>query len=208
MNSKIQDLLHKAAVISDSSADKMSSVTQAKRKFADETQAKKCFTELSEKLFQIRKWNADSGLSSYELFDETGNVSARETAKTGDFIKITLAGSGKSDWVKITGIDNAPDEIVLTVQPSYNPTEDAPDKQVTSHFFTSESTNNFCLQRVGDTLNFYVVGLNEKSNTSDTGNIIETARNVATANIGHYLGIQKAEWTTFCANFLEIGEDK
>lgn len=208
MTSKIQDLLDKAAAVTASSTGKMSSVASAARNFPAETEAEKCFAELREKLFQIEKWNADSGLSSYELFDESGSVCERERARIGNFIKTTLAGSGKSDWLKIIDIDESADEIVLTVQPTYNPTEDATDKSVTSHFFTRESTNNFCLQRKGDTLNFYVIGLDEKSNTADTNNIIETARNVATANLGHYLGIQKGEWTTFCKNFLEIEDNK
>lgn len=208
MSSKIQDLLDKVAAITASPEDKMSSVVVAGRKFASETEAEKRFGELCEKLFRIERWNTHSGLSSFELFDETGESCARETAKTGDFIKITLAGSGKSDWVKIINIDESANETILTVQPSYNPTENAPDKSVTSHFFTNESTNNFCLQRKGATLNFYVIGLDEKSNIEDTNNIIETARNVATANLGHYLGIQKAEWMTFCKNFLEVETEK
>ncbi|HXG86074.1 MAG TPA: hypothetical protein VNI84_18790 [Pyrinomonadaceae bacterium] len=208
MSSRIQDLLDKAAAVTVSSEDKMSSISRAERQFGTEREAEKCFGELKGKLFRVERWNADSGLSSFELFDATGKSCERETAKVGDFIKITLAGSGKSDWVKIIDTDNAPDEIILTVQPSYNPTESAPDKSVISHFFTVESTNNFCLERKGATLNFYVIGLDEKSNTRDTNNIIETARNVATANLGHYLGIQKGEWTTFCENFLEVEAEK
>jgi len=208
MNSKIRELLDRAAAIIDSSEDKMSSVARAERQCATKQEAEKCFGELREKLFRVERWNAHSGLTSFELFDDAGESCRRDAAKTGDFIKITLSGSGKSDWVKIINIDQSPDEIVLTVQPSYNPTEDEPDKAVTSHFFTRESTNNFCLQRTGEIINFYVIGLDEKSNTRDTNNIIETARNVATANLGHYLGIQKGEWTTFCTNFLEVEAEK
>jgi hypothetical protein len=121
----------------------------------------------------------------------------------GDFIRISLPGSGKNDWVKIVEIHDAADEIVLTVQPSSNPT-DKEDNSTTSHFFTNDSTNNFCLQKNGIKLNFYVIGLGEKSNTEDTSGIVETVRNFATANIGHYLGIQKAQWQNFCDNFVEI----
>ncbi len=203
MNSEIQSLLEKAAAIENSSVEEMSSVASARRDFATVSDAEKAFGEFHRKLFQIRKWNADSGLMSFELFDETGSVCDREMAKVNDFIRITLTGSGKSDWVKIIRIDELSDEIILTVKPSYNPTETVPDQSVTSHFFTGESTNNFCLQRAGEAVNFYVIGLDEKSNTQDTNNIIETARNVATANLGHYLGIQTGEWTKFCKNFLE-----
>jgi hypothetical protein len=48
----------------------------------------------------------------------------------------------------------------------------------------------------------YVIGLNEITNTEKTGGLLESARNLATANLGHYLGVQKAAWTKFCENFL------
>jgi hypothetical protein len=204
MNSKIQTLLERAAAQSSVSSGDTSSVANAARNFSDVAEAKKSFDRFKRKLFRVERWNADSGLSSFELFDENGARQAPEaSAKRGDFIRITLTGSGKSDWVKITNIDEQRvDEIVLTIQPTYNPTEESADKTVTSHFFTEDSSNNFCLQKTNEAVKIYVIGLNEKSNTHDTNNIIETARNVATANLGHYLGIQKAEWTMFCENFL------
>lgn len=208
MIDKTRILLDKAAAITEHGEDKMSSTARAERRFSLEADAEKCFAALREKLFRIEKWNAHSGLTSYELFDEAGNTAAGARAKIGDFIKITLAGSGKSDWVKIIEIDDASDEIIITVQPSHNPTENQPDTSVISHFFNRESTNNFCLQRSGETVNFCVVGLDEKTNTQNTNNILETARNAATANIGHYLGIQKSEWMLFCTNFLEIEPEK
>lgn len=206
MNGEIQNLLEKAAAAAEFSEDKMSSIACATRKFSGEPEARKIFGELKEKLFRVERWNADSGLSSFELFDESGKRAAEKTAKVGDFIRLTLTGSGKSDWVKIINVSETEDETILTVQPSYNPTETEPNRTVTSHFFTTESTNNFCLQIKGDTLNVYVIGLDEKSNTEATNNFVEAARNVVTANVGHYLGIQKGEWTTFCENFLETGE--
>lgn len=207
MDVTIQNLLDKAAAIEASADDKMSSVASARRKFSTAAEAEKHFSEFGRKLFRINDWNAHSGLTSFELFDETGKPRGAETAKTGNFVRLSLAGSGKSDWVKIVKIGDEPDETILTVQPTYNPTEENPDKSVTSHFFTCESTNNFCLQKKDDTINFYVIGLDEISNTRNTNNIIETARNVAAANVGRYLGIQKGEWTTFCENFLEIEKD-
>ena len=42
----------------------------------------------------------------------------------------------------------------------------------------------------------------------ESSNPIEAARNIATANLGYYLGIQKAMWKDFCKNFLEIEEEK
>ncbi len=206
-SSILQTLLDKADAIAKSSGDEMSSVASAERRFPSESETAQAFAGLRQKIFQINRWNSHSILTSFEIFDETGNAGKREKAAIGDFIRVSMTGTGKSDWVKITRIDeiDSPEEIVLTVQPTFDPTADAPDKTVTSHFFKSKSSNNFCLQKKGETISFYVVGLNEESNTGNTKNIIETARNVAAANLGHYLGIQKAEWTAFCKNFLEKG---
>lgn len=203
MYSKIQNLLEQAAAQAESSTAEVSSVTNATRNCSSETEAKNVFQRLIQKLFNIEQWNAESNLSSFALFDENGFAKMEKIAAVGDFIRITLPGSGKNDWVKIVEIHDAADEIVLSVQPSSNPT-DKEDNSTTSHFFTNDSTNNFCLQKNGIKLNFYVIGLGEKSNTEDTSGIVETVRNFATANIGHFLGIQKAQWQNFCDNFVEI----
>jgi len=203
MNSKIQNLLEQAVAQAESSTAEVSSVTNATRNCSSETEAKNVFQRLIQKLFNIEQWNAESNLSSFALFDENGFAKMEKIPAVGDFIRISLPGSGKDDWVKIVEIHDAADEIVLTVQPSLNPT-DKEDNSTTSHFFTNDSTNNFCLQKKGIELNFYVIGLGEKSNIKDTSGIVETVRNFATANIGHFLGIQKAQWQNFCDNFVEI----
>lgn len=207
MNHKIPALLAEYERQSKSPTTEKSSLAFAARQFTTAAEAEQNFQRLKGKLFRIEEWNSESGMSSYALFDENGKPCPNKSAAAvNDFIKITLPGSGKDDWVKIIEIhETAADEVVLTVRPSPNPAEEnAADETTTSHFFTSDSTNNFCLERKHEALNFYVVGLSEKSNTSDTKNILETVRNFATANLGHYLGIQKSEWTTFCENFLEI----
>ena len=201
-DSIIQILLSKAARQEESSDRDASSVASATRVYATETEAREQFSYFREKLFNILEWNECSPISSFELFDESGVSQPEKPAALGDFIKITLPGSGKDDWVKITAIDETSNEIILTVQPSHNPTDPENEKN-TSHFFTGDSTNNFCLQKTNGKLAFYVIGLNEKSNTEETDNVFETARNFATANLGRYLGIQKTQWKAFCENFLE-----
>ena len=203
MYSKIQNLLEQAAAQAESSTAEVSSVSSATRNCSTRTEAESVFQRLIQKLFQIEQWNSESDLSSFALFDENGCAKTEKIAVVRDFVRITLPGSGKDDWVKIVEIFEAADEIVLTVQPSHNPTDEE-NESTTSHFFTADSTNNFCLQKNGLKLNFYVIGLGEKSNTEDTSGIIETVRNFATANIGHFLGVQKAQWQHFCDNFVEI----
>lgn len=207
MSDLIENLLNQAAAQADSSAPDTSSETSAEREFPSETEAKNAFRALKEKLFDIERWNAESGISSFALFDKDGKAQPKKRAAVGDFIKITLPASGKDDWVKIKSVREGDDEIVLTIQPSPNPTAEE-DGQTTSHFFTADSTNNFCLQQLGAKLKFYVIGLNEKTNTDDTSGILETVRNAATANVGYYLGIQKTQWKIFCENFLEMRSEK
>ncbi len=203
MNNKIQTLLEQAAAQAESSTAETSSVASATRNCSTQTEAENMFQRLKQKLFSIRQWNAESNLSSFALFAENGSARTEKIAAVGDFVRITLPGSGKDDWVKIVEIFEAADEIVLSVQPSQNPTDEE-NQSTTSHFFTADSTNNFCLQRQGSEIKFYVIGLCEKSNTEDTSGIVETVRNFATANIGHFFGIQKAQWQDFCDSFVEI----
>lgn len=209
MNNKIQNLLAQAERQAQSSETGESSVTFATRAFSDETGAESSFNHLKQKLFHIRSWNSESFLTSFELFDQNGKPNQRETAAVGDFIRLSLTGSGKDDWVKIIEITEETDEAIVRVKPSHDPTGNQPDKNATSHFFTDDSTNNFCLGRNRETVSFYVIGLNEKTNTNKTESFVETVRNVAVANIGSYLGIQKGEWKIFCENFLkEVRNEK
>ena len=204
MSDKTDNLLRRA----EADTEEKTSIASAERKFNDQADAEEAFLQRCEKLLQIDSWNSYSGVASFALLDENGGRAEARPAKIGDFLSIKLPATGKVDWVKVINIYKGADEIILTVQPTYNPTEDAPDKSVTSHFFTADSTNNFCLQLNGDVLKMYVIGLNEISNTKDTSNVIESARNFATANLGHFLGVQKMEWTTFCRNFLEVEKEK
>lgn len=206
-NGKIQNLLERAARQSDSPTSEGSSVAKATRIFPDAANAEEAFVFLRKSLFSIEQWNVSSEISSFELIDKIGRAAPTKSAAVGDYIKIILPGSGKDDWVKVIEITETPDEIVLTVQPSHDPT-DAENKNTTSHFFTDASTNNFCLQQKDAKINFYVIGLNEQTNTEATSGILETARNLATANVGSFSGIQKTQWETFCRNFLGTGNER
>jgi hypothetical protein len=203
MNDKIQNLLAQAEQQKRASETGESSITFASRAFSDAGEAEESFNHLKQKLFHIRSWNAESFLTSFELFDRNGELNPKESAVVGDFIRLSLTGSGKYDWVKIVEITEEVDEAIVSVKPSHDPTENQSGENATSHFFSDDATNNFCLGRNRETVSFYVIGLSEKTNTDETGNFIETVRNIAVANLGSYLGIQKGEWKTFCENFLD-----
>lgn len=204
MSNKIQQLLESAERQARSSENGESSVTFARRTFSEATALEESYVRLKQKLYRVREWNAASALTSFELFEENGALCTRKEAAAGDFIRLSLAGSGKDDWVKISEIFDAPNEVVMRVKPTYNPTANPADKTTISHFFGGAATNNFCLEKSDATLSFYVIGLSEKTNTEETENLVEKIRNFATSNVGYYLGIQKSEWQTFCENFLEL----
>ncbi len=179
-----------------------SSIACAEKTFADETRAAKIFSSLKTKLSNVDEWNAHAMLSSFKLFDESGRELQTKTIAVGNFMQISLTGTVKYDWVRITDIDEAPDEFIIRVKPTFDPTDTSGDKSVISHFFTDESINNFCLVRKAERVALYVIGLNEKMNAGETGGTLETVRNAA-VNLGSYLGIQRGEWKKFCHHFME-----
>src|SRR5215213_9473663 len=114
MSGKIQNLLKEAEI----SEDGKSSVTSAERKFKSPEEAIEAFGSFREKLYDINRWEAESGVSAFQLFDENGKGLETKQARKGNFARITLPGSGKHDWVKIVDIHDTSDEVVITVQPT------------------------------------------------------------------------------------------
>ena len=178
------------------------SVNCAEREFADSQSASDYFNELKQRFVDLSHWNENSGLSSYELFDRDGQPVSDQRIKPGLFLRITLTGSGKSDWVGVEDVYASPEELVITVSPIYDPTEKPQQTGTISHFFTAGATNNFCALHEGNKVSVCVIGLNERLNSGHTSGLIETVRNAAVANFGYYLGIQKAEWKKFCNSLL------
>lgn len=201
MADKIEELIEDANSLGDEA-----SVTFAAREFDNEGECRRFYEIVKARMFDIRQWSESSSVSSYALFDENGVDISGQPVEIGRFIRIAVYGSGKYDWVRVANIYEVPSELVITVQPSFDPTERPPKPEVVSHFFRQDSRNNFCLKRGGKTLTFYVIGINEKVNTRFTDGVLETVRNTAAANLGYYLGLQKAMWKGFCSNMLRDDE--
>jgi hypothetical protein len=201
-NNRIEKLLQAA----NSSSEGDTSINSAKRTFLSEDDAAEYFRSVGAKLFRIEEWQKSSSPTTYDLFDQSGQA-VTGPIETGMFIRIGLYGAGKYDWVRVDEIVRDPSEIVLRVKPSHDPTD--PDRADSiSHFFRPEAENNFCVQLDEKTVAFYVIGINEKQNTEFTDGLIESARNVAVANVGYYSGLQKAVWKEFAINFLRTDEEK
>ena len=199
VNARIQRLLGEALANKYSSGTGKSSITSASRTFPNTHNADDFFNRLRAELFRVREWNEKTTLTSFELFDEKGNMSERQTAIVGDFIRLSKAGSGKSDWGEVIEIVDEPGEAILTIKPSYNSPGNEPDKNHKSRFVASTSTHSFCLEKNNAVVSFYVIELSEKANTDEAGNFLETARNV-----GPYFGIQLGSWKALCVNFLQV----
>lgn len=197
MKYKVDDLLRRAE-----RDREHSSVASAEKTFASEAESEELFSLLKTKLRDVHEWNAHALLSSFKLFDENGRALQTEKIAVGAFLRIFLTGAMKYDWVRVEDIDDQPREFIIRVRPTYDPTAEATDKSVISHFFTDESINHFCLVRKAQTVAVSVIGLNEKMNASETSGALETVRNAA-VNLGSYLGVQRGEWEKFCHHFIE-----
>jgi hypothetical protein len=198
----IESLLERA----NASPDNDTSVVVAERTFLKAEECALFFATVKANLFRIEEWNKNS-TSDYELFDESGNVVDSGRITVGTFVRITVTGTGKHDWVKVVEILDDGDEVVLKVKPSIDPTKRPGDGSI-SHFFGPEAENNFCIARRDEAISFYVIGLNEIQNTEFSDGVVESARNAAVANIGYYTGLQSAVWKQFSSNFLQTDEEK
>lgn len=206
MSKRIPQLLAEAERQKESSDPDESSISCADRSFAEAGQAREFFEQLSHQMLRVEGWNGKTALTSFEHFDDTGKPCYRPVV-AGDFIRVRMAGSGKHDWVRVVAAVADSTEVIVTLKPTCDPTAVESGEKATSHFFTSEATNNLCLKLEATTVSSYVIGLSEKTNTDETGSLLEKARNVAVAKLGSYLGIQKGEWQKFCTDFLRLDEE-
>jgi len=184
-----------------------SSINSAKRQLTSESEASRLFEDTRRRMLDIGEWGKNSSATEYALFDREGSEISGEKVSVRHFIRIALYGGGKYDWVEVESITDEPTEFVITVRPTYDPTEHPADQNNISHFFAPEARNNFCLQLNEQTVAFYVIGIHEKQNTKFTDGLIEAARNAAVANVGYYTGLQKTIWKEFAASFLETNKE-
>lgn len=190
-------------LLTTANSNEASSISFAERHFATRRESDAAFANYKSRIFDLGEWNAASLLTSFALFDAGGDEIENKIIRENLLVRLSLKGSGKFDWVRVVEIFEAENETVITVKPTFDPTDKDADRAATSHFFSNVSSNNFCLLKEEQKISLYVIGLEEKQNTGETKNALETLRNVVTANAGYYMGIQKSEWTKFCKDFLD-----
>lgn len=171
--------------------------------------AKQLFEKASNNLLNVNKWQqlAGSVSASFELIDEQGKKVYR-AAEKGDYFRINIPAPGNEsghgyDWVQVEKIDKqlavpGNQYIIMQVRPAQHPTEQQPDS---SHFFTSDATSSFCVEKRGKSVTAAVHGRNEKPNTH-TGGLLNRFRNFIIGFLA-MLGMNKPQWKALVKGILE-----
>src|SRR5688572_12812711 len=113
MGSDMIESLLKAA---NSSSEGDTSVNSSMRSFSGENDAVTFFEETKARLSRIDEWNNNSSATSYDLFDENGDLDNSGPISAGKFIRLSLYGSGKYDWVRVVSVRDERREFVIKVK--------------------------------------------------------------------------------------------
>lgn len=145
-------------------------VYASQHRFPDQQTAASAFERAKTKLFDVNRWSELSGLTSkFELYDQHGQRSEKETPEVGDFIRILLPAPAPENWVTVTDVNVSNGKAAFTVSPSRDPQEVEEDVE---HFFIKEATSTFSVELKGNTLYAAEIGKNEGVNNQgkDGGN--------------------------------------
>lgn len=174
-----------------------------------EAEATQLFEKACRNLLNVNKWQqlAGSLSASFELTDEHGKKVYR-AAQKGDYFRINLPAPGNEsghgyDWVQVEKIEKKLTEgheqaVIMQVRPAQHPAENHPES---SHFFTSDATSSFCVERKNNTVSAAVHGRNEKPNTH-SGSWLNKIRNAVIGFLA-MLGMNKPQWKALVKGILE-----
>lgn len=178
-------------------------------KARSEDEAKQLFEKACRNLLNVNKWQQLAGplSASFELTDAQGKKVYR-AAQKGDYFKISLPAPGNEsghgyDWVQVEKIEKqvavpGNQQVIMQVRPAQHPAEQQPES---SHFFTSDATSSFCVERKGRSVSAAVHGRNEKPNTH-TGGWLNKLRNAIIGFLA-MLGMNKPQWKALVKGILE-----
>jgi hypothetical protein len=176
--------------------------------FPDEAAAVAAFERSREKLFAVDKWSRLPGINStFELYDAAGRKSQAPKPAQGDFMKVILPGLPLENWVQVISIREEDQRAEFRVRPCPSPETPAEDNEV-RHFFTSEATSTFRVEREGATLRGSEIGENEKPNNQEEASASRTVVNTLVAE-GGWAGFQALQWdkvTAYLVHLLEVEE--
>jgi hypothetical protein len=172
-------------------------------------EASELFVTANNRMLNVNRWHEYSGLASARFFitDTSGNECNR-AVQEGDYIKIDIPGPGPRsgdgyDWVHVDALESninssAKDECCgMMVRAAENPAG----KSETAHFFTSDATSTFIVERTSCTVSSYYFGRNEELNL-DTKSLVDKIRNAVIGSIG-LAGVSELQWKRLINSFLQ-----
>jgi hypothetical protein len=172
--------------------------------FPDEAAARVAFERSKGKLFDVDKWSGLPGINStFELYDAAGRKAAAPHPREGDFIKVILPGLPLDNWVQVISVREDDALAEFTVQPSPPPAEET---EEVKHFFTSEATSTFRVERQGNKLVGSEIGKQEKPNNQEESSGARAVVNTLVAE-GGWAGFQKLQWekvTAYLVHQIEV----
>jgi hypothetical protein len=172
--------------------------------FPDEAAAAEAFERAREKLFAVDKWSDLPGISAtFALYDADGRKSQAPKPREGDYIKVILPGLPLENWVQVVGLREEQALASFTVRPS--PAPAAKQDAEVRHFFTSEATSTFQVERSGLTLRGREIGKNEKPNNQQEASATRAVVNTLVAE-GGWAGFQKVQWDKVTAYLVHLLE--
>jgi hypothetical protein len=162
--------------------------------------AKELFQIARRNLLNVNNWHqlAGTGSAVFHVVNSHGEET-NDVVKEGNYLRITIPnipgtpdGSG-DDWVKVERINEheEPDYeyVGIRVRPAVPPFHN---KHEVAHFFATDATSTFSIERNLNTVVAAVNGRNEKPNTA-THTLLSKIRNFFVAT-GAMLGFNKPQW--------------
>ncbi|MEO6220963.1 MAG: hypothetical protein ABIO81_11080, partial [Ginsengibacter sp.] len=181
------------------------SVTLKNRKEAVESFGRAC-----KRMLNVNLWHnlTGSGTADFSLKNKEGHDIGR-LARVGDYFQIDIPGPGLAsgdgyDWVRVETIEDHADpeaeeeSIGLKVRSGENPNNQ---ENETAHFFTSEATSSFIINRKGNTVTASYHGRNELINT-ETEKLQDKIRNTV-VGASALIGISELQWTALIKSFVK-----
>jgi hypothetical protein len=176
--------------------------------------ARHCYMRAVKRMQNPRIWHELAGWASaaFTLVGMTGEDLPR-LAWEGDYIRIDVPGPGPAegggyDWVRVEKMQEYIDSsgqrewTGMKVRPCGVPGPGAPG---TAHFFTSDATSTYIIERDGLTVKALYHGRNEVPNTT-APKVSDKVRNALVA-AGAIVSLSEVQWTALSKGFLseEIG---
>lgn len=173
-------------------------------------EAQDAFKRAWKRMLNINIWHKLSGFASAHFVLKDKELSdGNRLAKVGDYLRIDIPGPGPAsgdgyDWVRVDDVeevlnnDGEEESVGMRVRSCKNPNKESNE---TAHFFTSDATSTFIINRNGNTVTAAYHGRNEVLNT-DTKKLSDKIRNAVVGTSG-LMGVSELQWSRLMKSFLE-----